>query len=58
VADERVISAKLEQIEQDHGELKEKQETLSQSEFLQHTTEQRAVERMFENAIQACSDPA
>jgi uncharacterized protein YutE (UPF0331/DUF86 family) len=55
VADERVISVKLEQIEQYHGELKEKQETLSRSDFLQNTTEQRAVERMFENAIQACS---
>jgi uncharacterized protein YutE (UPF0331/DUF86 family) len=58
VADERVVSVKLEQIEQYHGELKEKQETLSRSEFLQNTTEQRAVERMFENAIQACSDLA
>ena len=58
MADERVISIKLEQIEQYHGELKEKQETLSRSEFLQSTTEQRAVERMFENAIQACSDLA
>jgi uncharacterized protein YutE (UPF0331/DUF86 family) len=58
VVDERVVSIKLEQIEQYHGELKEKQETLSKSEFLQSTTEQRAVERMFENAIQACSDLA
>jgi hypothetical protein len=32
VADERVVSIKLEQIEQYHGELAEKQETLSQSE--------------------------
>jgi uncharacterized protein YutE (UPF0331/DUF86 family) len=38
--------------------MKEKQETLSRSDFLQNTTEQRAVERMFENAIQACSDLA
>jgi uncharacterized protein YutE (UPF0331/DUF86 family) len=58
VVDERVVSIKLEQIEQYHGELREKQETLSRSEFLQSTTEQRAVERMFENAIQACSDLA
>lgn len=58
MVDERVVSIKLEQIEQYHGELKEKQETLSKSEFLQSTTEQRAVERMFENAIQACSDLA
>lgn len=58
MADERVASIKLKQIEQYHGELKTKQETLSRSEFLQSTTEQRAVERMFENAIQACSDLA
>jgi len=58
VADERVVSIKLEQIEQYHGELTEKRETLSRSEFLGSTTEQRAVERMFENAIQACSDLA
>jgi len=56
VADERVVSVKLEQIEQYHAELAEKQGTLSRREFLQSTTEQRAVERMFENAIQACSD--
>jgi len=35
--------------------LKQKQETRSREEFLQSTTEQRAVERMFENARQACS---
>ncbi|MDS0223476.1 DUF86 domain-containing protein [Haloarcula sp. S1AR25-5A] len=58
MADERVVSVKLEQIEQYHGELREKQETLSRTEFLESTTEQRAVERMFENAIQACSDLA
>ena len=58
MVDERVISVKLEQIEQYHGELKDKRETLSHDEFLQSTTEQRAVERMFENAIQACSDLA
>lgn len=58
MADERVTSIKLEQIEQYHGELKEKQVTLTRDEFLQNTTEQRAVERMFENAIQACSDLA
>ena len=45
MADGRVLSVKLEQIEQYHGELREKQETLSRSEFLQNTTEQRAVER-------------
>lgn len=58
MVDERVVSIKLEQIEQYRGELAEKQESLSRSEFLQSTTEQRAVERMFENAIQACSDLA
>mgnify|MGYP002338706615 CR=1 FL=1 len=58
VADERVVAVKLEQIEQYHGELTEKQETLSRREFLSSTTEQRAVERMFENVIQACSDLA
>lgn len=58
MADERVVSVKLEQIEQYHGELREKQETLSRDGFLESTTEQRAVERMFENTIQACSDLA
>ena len=56
MVDERVVSVKLEQIEQYHGELREKQESLSRSDFLASTTEQRAVERMFENVIQACSD--
>lgn len=51
MVDERVISVKLKQIEQYHGELKRKQETLSNREFLSSTTEQRAVERMFENVI-------
>ena len=58
MVDERVVSVKLEQIEQYHGELKTKQETVSRREFLSSTTEQRAVERMFENAIQACADLA
>lgn len=58
MADERVVATKLEQIEQYHAELKEKQETLSRADLLTDTTEQRAVERMFENAIQACSDLA
>ena len=58
MADERVVAIKLEQIEQYHGELIEKQQTLSRSEFLRSTTQQRAVERMFENVIQACSDLA
>jgi len=56
VVDERVVAHKLKQIEQYHGELREKQDTLSRSEFLRSTTQQRAVERMFENAIQACAD--
>jgi len=58
VVDERVIARKLELIEQYHGELREKQKVLSREEFRQQTTQQRAVERMFENAIQACSDLA
>lgn len=58
MVDERVVAIKLEQIEQYHGELAEKRQTLSRSEFLDSTTEQRAVERMFENAVQACSDLA
>ena len=58
MVDERVVSVKLEQIEKYHSELKEKQETLSRREFLASVTEQRAVERMFENAIQACADLA
>jgi uncharacterized protein YutE (UPF0331/DUF86 family) len=58
VADERVVATKLEQIEQYHAELVEKQASLTRSEFMQSVTEQRAVERMFENAIQACSDLA
>jgi hypothetical protein len=58
VVDERVVAVKLQQIEQYHGELKTKQETVSRRKFLSSTTEQRAVERMFENAIQACADLA
>ena len=58
MVDERVIAIKLEQIEQYHSELKSKQSSLSRHEFLSNTTEQRAVERMFENAIQACADLA
>jgi uncharacterized protein YutE (UPF0331/DUF86 family) len=56
MADERVVSTKLEQIEQYHSELKEKQQSLTRTDILTNTTEQRAVERMFKNAIQACSD--
>ena len=58
MVDERVVARKLELIEQYHGELTEKRATLSRRDFLESTTEQRAVERMFENAIQACSDLA
>ena len=58
MVDERVVATKLEQIEQYHSELKEKRRTISRTGFLASTTEQRAVERMFENAIQACSDLA
>ena len=56
MVDERVVAVKLEQIEQYHDELRDKQRSLSRREFFESTTEQRAVERMFENAIQACSD--
>lgn len=58
MADERVVATKLEQIEQYHGELKAKQQSLSLEDVLTDTTEQRAIERMFENAIQACPDLA
>jgi uncharacterized protein YutE (UPF0331/DUF86 family) len=58
MVDHRVVATKLEQIEQYHGELTGKQHSLSRTEFLSETTEQRAVERMFENAIQACADLA
>lgn len=58
MVDERVVASKLEQIEQYHGELTDKQATLSRRGFLRSTTEQRAVERMVENAIQACADLA
>jgi hypothetical protein len=37
VVDERVVSIKLEQVEQYHGELTDKRETLSREEFLQRT---------------------
>lgn len=58
MVDERVVSVKLEQIEQYYSEFKTKRETVSRQEFLSSTTEQRAVERMFENAIQASADLA
>ena len=58
MADERVVATQLERIEQYHGELKAKQRSLSRETFLADTTQQRAVERMFENAIQACADLA
>lgn len=58
MVDERVVSIKLEQIEQYHGELKEKRSTVSRRELLSNTTEQRAVERMFENVIQASANLA
>jgi uncharacterized protein YutE (UPF0331/DUF86 family) len=57
VADAGVISTKLEQIERYHGELRTKQ-GLSRERFLSSVTERRAVERMFENAIQSCVDLA
>ena len=55
MADVAVVSTKLEQIEQYYGELQTKQ-SLSEQQFLGNITEQRAVERMFENAISACID--
>lgn len=55
MADERVVSTKLSHIEQYYGELQDKQD-LSKEEFLETVTEQRAVERMFENVIQAMID--
>lgn len=58
MADERIVATKLEQIEQYHGELEAKRRSLAREQFLEDTTEQRAVERMFENVIQACSDLA
>lgn len=58
MADRRVIAGKLEQIEQYHAELSAAQQSLSQEDLRSNTTDQRAVERMFELAIQACSDLA
>lgn len=58
MADEAVVATKLEQIEQYFSELETKRDSLSRAEFLDRTTEQRAVERMFENVIQACADLA
>ena len=55
---ERVVARKLEQIEQYHGELVAKRAALSRANYLESTTEQRAVEHMFENAVQACADLA
>lgn len=57
MADAAVVARKLRQIEQYHGELRSKQE-LSEETFLEDVTERRAVERMFENAIQSCVDLA
>lgn len=58
MAAEDVVATKLEQIERYYGELAAKRDSLEREEFLARTTEQRAVERMFENAIQACADLA
>lgn len=44
MADERIVSVKLEQIEQYYGELREKQRTLSREAYLESTTDRRAVE--------------
>ena len=58
MADARIVSRKLEQIERYHSELQKKQQELTRDDLFTNTTEQRAVERMFENVIQACSDLA
>lgn len=58
MVDRRVAARKLEQIEQYHGELQAKQRSLTREDLRSNTTDQRAVERMFELAIQACSDLA
>ena len=58
MADERVIATKLEQIEQYHGELVAKRSTITRERLHSNTTEQRAIERMFENVIQSCADLA
>lgn len=58
MADEATIATKLQQIEQYYGELRTKQRSLSKDAFLERTTEQRAIERMFENVIQASADLA
>ena len=57
MADGAVVAKKLEQIERYYGELRSKQ-TVSREQFLGDVTERRAVERMFENVIQACTDLA
>lgn len=57
MADSEVVATKLRQIEQYHGELRAKQ-ALSKKSFLDDVTERRAVERMFQNVIQACIDLA
>lgn len=57
MADPEVVATKLRQIEQYHGELRDEQ-NLSKDSFLDDVTEQRAVERMFQNVIQACIDLA
>ena len=58
MADDRVVATQLERIEQYHGELAGKQQSLSHTDLVTGTTEQRAVGRMFENAIQAYADLA
>lgn len=58
MVDDRVVATQLERIEQYHGELREKQRSLSRADLAEETTEQRAVKRMFENAIQSCADLA
>ena len=57
MADAAVVATQLEQIERYYGELLSKQD-VPKDTFLSDVTERRAVERMFENAIQACVDLA
>lgn len=52
MADKRVVAIKLKQIEQYHDKLTDKQELLSRPEFLGSTTQQRAVDRMFEKVTE------
>lgn len=47
-ADDGVISRRIQQIEQCHSKLVEKRESLVRTDFVEHTTEKRTVERRLE----------